>query len=44
MQNKTKITANKIYDLLVNEFKIKEKIGSVEITLGGISAKYNGRD
>jgi NgoBV restriction endonuclease len=42
MQNK--ITANEIYNLLVNEFKIKEKIGSVEITLGGISAKYNGKD
>lgn len=44
MSNKTTITANEIYDLLVNEFKIKEKIGSVEITLGGISAKYNGKD
>jgi hypothetical protein len=38
------ITANQIYDLLLNDFKIKEQIGSVEITLGGISAKYNGKD
>lgn len=41
---KKKITASEIYDLLLNEFKIKEQIGSVEIILGGISAKYNGKD
>jgi type II restriction enzyme len=44
MAEKKKITANEIYDLLLNEFKIKEQIGSVEIILGGISAKYNGKD
>ncbi|OFX16498.1 MAG: hypothetical protein A2033_10995 [Bacteroidetes bacterium GWA2_31_9] len=44
MAEKKKVTANEIYDLLLNEFKIKEKIGSVEIILGGISAKYNGKD
>lgn len=44
MAEKKKVTAHKIYDLLLNEFKIKEQIGSVEIILGGISAKYNGKD
>lgn len=44
MATKKKVTANEIYDLLLNEFKIKEQIGSVEIILGGISAKYNGKD
>ena len=44
MTSKRKITAIEIYDLLLNEFKIKEQIGSVEIILGGISAKYNGKD
>lgn len=39
-----RITASKIYDLLLNEFKIKEQIGSIEIKLGGISAKYSGKD
>ena len=40
----TKVTAHQIYDLLLNEFKIKEQIGRVEIVLGGIAAKYNGKD
>jgi len=44
MAEKKKVTANEIHDLLLNEFKIKEQIGSVEIILGGISAKYNGKD
>jgi NgoBV restriction endonuclease len=44
MSLKRKVTANEIYDLLLNEFKIKEQIGSVEIILGGISAKYKGKD
>jgi type II restriction enzyme len=44
MADKIKVTAKQIYDLLINEFKIKEQIGSVEIILGGISAKYNGKD
>lgn len=44
MEGKKKITAKEIHDLLLNEFKIKEQIGSVEIILGGISAKYKGKD
>ena len=44
MKEKKKVSAKEIYNDLVNEFKIKEKIGSVEIKLGNISAKYNGRD
>jgi hypothetical protein len=44
MAKKKKVTAIEIHDLLLNEFKIKEQIGSVEIILGGISAKYNGKD
>ncbi len=44
MIEKKKVTASEIYDLLVNEFKIKEQIGSIEIILGGISAKYYGKD
>jgi hypothetical protein len=44
MADKKKVTANEIYNLLLNEFKIKDQIGSVEIILGGISAKYNGKD
>ena len=44
MTAKRKVTAIEIYDLLLNDFKIKEQIGSVEIILGGISAKYNGKD
>lgn len=42
--NKIKITASELYTELVESFKIKEQIGSVEIKLGNISAKYNGRD
>ncbi len=41
---KERITASTLYDLLVNKFKIKEQIGRIEIILGGISAKYNGKD
>ncbi len=41
---KTKITALELYTELVENFKIKEKIGSVEIKLGSITAKYNGKD
>lgn len=39
-----KVTAQDIYHELVDKFKIKEKIGSVEIKLGNVSAKYSGRD
>lgn len=41
---KRRITAIEIYDILLNEFKITQKVGNIEITLGGISAKYNGKD
>ncbi len=41
---KIKITALGIYTELIENFKIKEKIGSVEIKLGNITAKYNGKD
>jgi len=44
MEVKRKMTATEIYNLLLNEFKIKEQVGSVEIILGGVSAKYNGKD
>jgi hypothetical protein len=44
MAAKMKVTASEIYNVLLNDFKIKEQVGSVEITLGGISAKYNGKD
>ncbi|MEA5140451.1 NgoBV family restriction endonuclease [Arcicella rigui] len=44
MIEKKKVTAHEIYDLLLNDFKIKEQIGSVEIIFGGISARYKGRD
>ncbi len=44
MTEKKKVTALEIYDLLLNDFKIKEQIGSIEIIFGGISAKYNGKD
>lgn len=44
MKNNRQVTAVEIYNLLLNEFKIKEQIGSIEIKLGGISAKYNGKD
>ncbi len=44
MPEKENVSAQKIYDLLLNEFKIKEQIGSVEIIFGGVSAKYNGKD
>ena len=44
MIQKRKVTANDIYEELVSNFKIKEQIGSVEIILGNIKAKYNGKD
>lgn len=44
MPEKINVTASEIYDLLINDFKITEKIGSVEIILGGIKAKYKGKD
>jgi type II restriction enzyme len=44
MIEQKKVTASEIYDLLLNEFRIKEQIGSVEIIFGGVSARYNGKD
>jgi len=44
MATPIKITASELYNELVENFKIKEKIGSVEIKLGDITAKYNGKD
>jgi NgoBV restriction endonuclease len=44
MPNRTKINATDLYNLLLNDFKIQDQIGTVEIILGGISAKYNGKD
>ncbi len=44
MAEKKKVTAIEIYDLLLNKFKITEQIGSIEIILGGVSAKYDGKD
>ena len=44
MKRKTKVSSRDIYNELVNNFKIKSKIGSVHIKLGNITAKYNGRD
>lgn len=44
MPNRKRVTATEIYELLLNNFKIKEQFGTVEIVLGGISAKYSGKD
>ena len=44
MSEKIRITANQLHDELLNTFKIKDKIGRIEINLGGISATYGGRD
>lgn len=44
MNPKIKVTAEDIYYELVERFRIKDKIGSIEIKLGNIAAKYNGRD
>ena len=41
---KTKVTAQQLYTELKDDFKIQEQIGSVEIILGSVSAKYKGRD
>ena len=40
----TKVTPLDIYNELVNDFKIKSKIGAIEIRLGDITAKYEGKD
>jgi type II restriction enzyme len=44
MVTSQEITALELYTELVENFKIKEKIGSVEIKLGNVKAKYNGKD
>ncbi|MEZ4884130.1 MAG: NgoBV family restriction endonuclease [Chitinophagales bacterium] len=44
MPSKLRVSAAQIYNELVNNFDIKSKIGSVEIKLGNITARYNGKD
>lgn len=44
MKKKTRVTATDIYYELLNNFDIKNKVGSVQVKLGNITAKYNGRD
>ena len=44
MKGKISVSSNNIYDELISTFKIKDKIGSIEIKLGNITAKYNGKD
>jgi len=44
MNKKTKVSAKDIYKELVDSFKIKNQIGSIQIKLGNITAKYNGKD
>lgn len=39
-----KISAVELHHKLLNEFDITKKLGSVEINLGGITAKYSGKD
>lgn len=42
--DKRKVNAEEIFRELVDIFKIKDRIGKVEINIGGVRAKYNGRD
>lgn len=44
MNKKTKVSSSDLYEELVNNFKIKNKIGSIQIKLGNITAKYHGKD
>lgn len=44
MDNRIKVTGQKIYDELVGTFDIKSKIGSINLILGDITVKYDGRD
>jgi len=44
MPEKRKVSASEIFEELVTDFRIKDKIGSVQIELGGITAKYDGKD
>ena len=44
MDNRIKASAQKLYDELVNKFGIKNKTGRINLTLGEISVRYNGRD
>ncbi|MGB1243505.1 MAG: NgoBV family restriction endonuclease [Chitinophagales bacterium] len=39
-----RVSATDIYNELVNNFDITNKIGSVEIKLGNVTARYNGKD
>ncbi len=38
------VTASEICDELVNNFKLKEQVGNIQINLGDITANYNGKD
>jgi hypothetical protein len=44
MDNRVKVTGNRIHKELVEDFDIKNKIGSINFTLGDISVKYDGKD
>ena len=44
MDNRIKVTASAIYNELVNNFDIKSQVGSINLILGDISVKYDGRD
>jgi type II restriction enzyme len=44
MDTRIKVTARRIHKELVEDFDIKGKIGSINLTLGGISVKYDGKD
>ena len=48
MQNNVKdsiyISPKELFDELLNKFKIKEKIGNIQISLGGVSASYSSKD
>lgn len=44
MQEKVKVSSADIFNELTNNFEIKNKVGSIQIELGDITAKYNGKD
>lgn len=44
MDTRIKVTGQRIYNELVEDFDIKNKIGCINLTLGDVSVKYDGRD
>ena len=44
MDNRIKVTGRRIHKELVEDFDIKNKVGSINLTLGNISVKYDGKD